>query len=83
MENRSWQKKNISRLEDTSGNLITNPGEILKNIHVFYESLYSSKDDLYGVRDENEINQALFDKLNIPKLSEDQKQTLDSPLSQL
>ena len=81
LENRSWQKKNISRLEDTEGNLITNPAEILKNIQAFYDNLYSFQDDTQGVIDESEINESLFDKLNIPKLCEDQKQSLETPLT--
>ena len=81
LENRGWHKKNISRLEDTEGNLITDPVEILRKIQDFYGNLYSFQDDAQGEIDENDINESLFDKLNIPKLCEDQKQSLETPLT--
>ena len=81
LENRGWHRKNISRLEDNEGNLITDPVAILREIQVFYDNLYSFQDDTQGEIDENDINKSLFDKLNIPKLCEDQKQSLETPLS--
>ena len=81
LENRGWHKKNISRLKDSNGNLVTNPGSILGEIQDFYSKLYSFQDDSRGLIDEKEINASLFDKINIPQLSEDNKSFLDMPLT--
>ena len=68
-------------LKDIDGNLITDPDGILREIKTFYGNLYAFQDKTQGIIDENEINEALFDKLDIPKLCEDQKQLLETPLS--
>ena len=68
-------------LKDTEGNLITDPDGILREIKTFYGNLYSFQDNNQGIIDENEVNEALFDKLDIPKLCEDKKQLLETPLS--
>ena len=80
LENRGWHKKNISRLEDPTGNVITDPAGILREIQTFYGNLYSLQ-DAQGATDGNDINESLFDMINIPQLTEDQKQSLDSPLT--
>ena len=78
LENRSWQKKTINRVQDAQGNLITDSDKILKEIHSFYGKLYSNigRDDY-----NDDFDEVLFDKLEIPKLSEEQKQTLENSLS--
>lgn len=81
LENRSWQKKNINRVHDTHGNLITDPNKILKEIEQFYTKLYSNMDEEHGITNENDVNETLFDKIDIPKLTEDEKQILENPIS--
>ena len=81
LENRGWLRKNISRLIDNEGNLITDPVRILREIKSFYSNLYSFQDDVQGIINENDINESLFNKLDIPQLCEDQKQALERPLS--
>ena len=73
LENRTWQKKNISKIQDPEGNMITDPSSILKEIQEFYGKLYSSQDADQATLDGNNVNEALFDKLDIAKLAEDDK----------
>ena len=81
LENRSFNKKNICRLQDSRGNFITDPAGILEEIHSFYDNLYSFQDDAQGDLDETVVNETLFEKLTIPQLSEEQKESLDQPLT--
>ena len=80
LENRGWQKKNISRLKNTESNMITNPAEVLKELQTFYTNLYTSQDDVHDTVNGN-VSESFFDNINIPQLSEDQKQSLHSPLT--
>ena len=81
LENRAWQRKNINRLKDNNDNLITDSPKILKNIHDFYAKLYSIPDDILATVDDNAVNDAIFADISIPKLSEDDKQFLETPLT--
>ena len=82
MENRAWQRKNINSLkEKDSDHLILDPQIILKNIHEFYTNLYSLPDDFQATIDENAVNDAIFHNITIPRLSEDDKHFLETPLS--
>ena len=76
LENRAWQKKNINKL-DHGGNLITNPTEILEVVHNFYANLYALPNN--GTPDID--NDALFTNITIPKLSEVDKNYLETPLT--
>ena len=80
LENRSYQRKTISRLQNDGGDLISDPDEILKEIHQFYSKLYSNPDDIQVTSNEN-MDEELFDNIVIPKLAEDEKQSIESPLS--
>ena len=60
LENRFWRKKTISRVQDSQGNVITDPDRISKEIHSFYCNLYSNFER--EVQNED-ISEALFDKV--------------------
>ena len=79
LENRAWQRKTISRITDHEGNLTSDPDKILSEIHKFYSKLYSNPDRQY-MTNEN-VNQDLFNDLDILKLSDDEKNILEKPLS--
>ena len=78
LENRSWQKKTISTIKDGEGKLSSDPDKILKEIHDFYENLYSNSQN-QNSSDDN--FQDLFNKINIPKLTDSEKELLEKPLS--
>ena len=61
--------------------MITDPARILKEIQEFYGKLYSFQDAAQATLDENNVNKALFDQLDTPKLAEDEKQFLENPLT--
>lgn len=78
LENRAWQKKTINSLKDNkSNNLIFDSKNILEHIHEFYSNLYSSQD----LPHTHSANEAIFDHIDIPKLSEDDKNILEMPLT--
>ena len=84
LENRSWQKKNISRIKDSEGNLIMDQTKILKEINQFYSDLYSCKDNSritgdVGIGDHG--NESLYDSIDIPKLSLEDKNLLEKPFT--
>ena len=80
LENRSWQKKTISSLQDAEGNITSDPDKILKEIHSFYSKLYSNLDSVQDLANDD-VNKALFDNIDIPKLNEDEQLFLENPLS--
>ena len=58
--------------------MTSDPDNILKEIQSFYSNLYSN----FGRDVQTDgFNEGLFDDLEIPKLSEDEKKILDNPLS--
>ena len=79
LENISWQKKTISRLKDEEGNLTADSDKILKEIHEFYNQLYSNPE--YCHMPDDSVHQDLFNNIDIPKLTDDEKQILEKPLS--
>ena len=81
LEKRSWQRKTINRLKNDDNELFFDSPSVLKNIQDFYTKLYSLPDDLQNTLDENNVNEALFDNITIPKLSDDNKTFLETPLS--
>lgn len=81
LENRAWQRKNITKLKDNQGILITNSNNILKNIHDFYAQLYSTPDVNSIPVDDSVLNNAVFDNITVPQLSEDDKQNFETPFS--
>ena len=66
-------------MKDNEDNVITNSKGIMKNIHDFYSNLYSSS-NIFNNNVPNNIEN-IFDNITIPKLHEDDKKRLDSPLS--
>ena len=85
LENRAWQRKTIFKLQDeelvNDDKLILNPMSIMKKIQEFYSKLYSIPDNLPSNWDENAANIDIFNNIHIPKLSDDDKQFLERPLS--
>ena len=71
---RSCDKKKNHRLKDASANIITDNSSLMKEIHQFYDRLYSDDD---GQRNFGNF----LDGIEFPKLSEVNKSTLDQPVS--
>ena len=71
LEKIRYNKKTIVQLENSKGEKISNPNLILTEIRNFYNDLYTSK----GSR-----NLEYTNKLDIPKISEEDKQMLDKPI---
>ena len=78
LENRSWQKKTISRVQDSQGNITSDPDKILSEIQSFYSKLYTFT-GWDGISDN--VNETLFDKIDIPRLSDEEKQFLENPIT--
>lgn len=78
LENRAWQKKTINRVQNSQGNIVSDPNIILQEIQSFYSKLYSECDR--DVQNENS-NDTIFSNLDIPQLSEGEKHYLENPLS--
>ena len=76
LEKRNQVKKHIRKLV-LNGSITTNPFDILNEQKRFYSDLYQSK-----TSDENkESVNAFLNELNIPKLSEEQKQSCEGEIS--
>ena len=81
LENRAWSRKNITKLMDNGNNLITDSPMILKILHDFYAKLYSIPDNNLAEIDEKTLNNAIFSKISIPKLPEEEKKFLETKLT--
>ena len=81
LKNRSWQKKSINRLKNAEGILLTDHNKITAEIENFYTKLYSFQDGVPNILNEMEVNEAIFDKLDIPQLNEDDKASLERPIT--
>lgn len=66
----------ITNIEDTNGNTVVDPLEINTAFKNFYEKLYRSE---YTIS--VDIQTEFLYKLNIPKISEENKKNLDKQLS--
>ena len=69
-------ERTINNIKSTSGNLTTDPLEINKNFRDFYESTYKSE-----YTENSEDQSAFLDQLQFRTISDDEKITLDSPLT--
>ena len=76
LEKRNFVNKNVTKLINKNNEQLTNQKEILMEIKSFYQDLYKSRDDSL----EN-IDLATLDLGNVPKLTNEQRQLLDSPIS--
>ena len=77
LEKRSNDKKNIRVLKNYIESIISEQKDILKEIHPFYKTLYTSKST-----PNNKDNIILFlDKLDIPQFLNDSKIKLNRPIS--
>ena len=78
LEDRSWQKKNIYSIRDDEGNIILDQASILQNIHNLHSRLYSNRNS-----SQNEVldNEAFLNLIDTPKLSDDENDILEQPLS--
>ena len=77
LEKRSSEKKVIRSLTMDNGTLQTDPDEILKELHAFYNNLYTSS----YTEDSKHAACSFLDQLDIPQLSEQFKETLNRPIS--
>ena len=76
LEKRNFVNKKCTKLINKNNEQLTNQKEILIEIKSFYQDLYKSRDDSL----EN-IDLANLDLRNVPKLTNEQRQLLDSPIS--
>ena len=77
LEKRSNEKKNIHVLKNDTGSIVSDQKDILKEIHAFYKTLYTSKST---PNNKDNIN-SFLDKLDIPQFLEDSKTKLNRPIS--
>ena len=72
LEKRNYARKTIYRLKNQQGQIIDKDTEILEEIRLFYQKLYTSEmTDL----------ETYVDKLEVPQLSEATRKQLDAPIS--
>ena len=77
LEKRSSEKKVIRSLNVDNGIPQTDPSEILKELHAFYDSLYSSP----YTETSDQAACSFLDQIDIPPLSEQSKETLNQPVT--
>ena len=77
LEKRSNEKKNIHVLKNDTGSIVSDQKDILKEIHAFYKTMYTSKST---PNNKDNIN-SFLDKLDIPQFLEDSKTKLNRPIS--
>ena len=74
LEKRNYINKNVTNIVDSAGNIHTDQKIILNQISLFYQNLYSSRD--------NSLINFNFDLLeNVPKLSQNESLSLEGNLS--
>ena len=77
LEKRNYVNKNIVKLTNKKNEVVSNQKEILQEVRNFYKELYSSQDDGLDNVDLSEI----VNENTTPKLTDLQKQRLDSPVT--
>ena len=77
LRNALMKKKNIHVLKNDTGSIISDQKDILKEIHSFHKTLYTSKSTL---NNKDNIN-SFFDKLDIPQFLDDSKTKLNRLIS--
>jgi mannosylglycoprotein endo-beta-mannosidase len=79
LKKRSCEKKNIQRVKNKNGQIITDQKGIMENINSFYQNLYSEN----NINFDNNVFDTFDEFLNsidIPKLPEASKDLLDQPI---
>ena len=76
LEKRNYNKKTVSELELDNGELLTEEKLILQEIESYYKDLYTSKVSA-TLSDFDQFSQ----NLEIPHLSNDERDRLEGPLS--
>jgi hypothetical protein len=80
LEKLNYNSKNIKRIENDNGEVLTDNNDILNCEVEFYKSLYKS---LNLENNEMEYADLIYNNLdNIPKLSEDEKKDLDTEITE-
>ena len=77
LEKRNFVNKNIVKVVNDKNESVTNQEEILNEIKLFYQVLYQNNDDKLK---EVSLSTLLNDNM-VPKLSDEQKQLLETPIS--
>ena len=75
LEKRNFVNKNIVKVVNDKNETVTNQEEILNEIKLFYQVLYQNKE-----LEEVSLSTVLNDN-TVPKLSDEQKQLLETPIS--
>ena len=78
LENRKYVEKTIKRIEKSSGEILLDQKEILQEIKAFYEKLFSNHDNISDIQNFD----AVFAGLDIKKLNDKQKISLEEDLSE-
>ena len=73
LEKQNFHKKTLYKVQDDSGKIHSEPKEVLDQIKKYYQNLYTAVDG---------ENLDYVDKLDIPKITEEQKQLCDAPITQ-
>ena len=79
LEKRNFVNKNITKLVNSRGDILMDQKQILHDVNIFYQDLYRSRDDIL---DDVELA-ILVNKAEVPKLSVEQKFSLDCPITSI
>lgn len=81
MEKRRQRENSLNSLLDRNGRILTNPQDILEEGKKFYLTLYQDRED--SLQPIHEVQEVLstVSCLDIPMLTDEDKDTLDSPFS--
>jgi hypothetical protein len=80
LEKRNYKLKCITKLTDEKGTEISEPQEILTYEENFYKQLYTKKPDSTPQVESN-LNKEFFNDETIPKISDEEKQTCEKPIT--
>ena len=79
LEKRNFQTKSITSLIDNNGNNILNFGDILKEQKRFYSDLYAERE--VDLENENIILDFFIQNIDVPKVTNEQKDLCDGPIT--
>ena len=75
LERSNYNNKHIEQLVDSNDEIITEPAKILQMQKDYYQNLYQDKE--CDINELNEAEKKLFENLNLPKLSENDREKCD------